>query len=453
MESKAKQMKIDETLIFEVDPTDVIIDKELPRHRKEMGDIKKMLESIQQFGQLQPIVISRDKKLICGGRRLAACLLGGFKARVVYKDTIDPIMMREMELEENVQRKALTPAEESFAIRDLVELKQKLYGKPTQGIPGGGEGFSLQDAAAVVGKSKGYIIEAMQLAQALDEFPELKKAKTKSEIKSGYKSLERTARNLDALGKYEETIKTAKEFVLVNRDAVDHITNIPDESMDIFLTDPPYGIDIDSVAMTIGGATGGDITKTGIKYEDTWDYARSLLEILIPESYRITKSTGHAYIFCGRDRFIFQWVYDAMTAAGWDVLKWPIVWIKRGSGQNNWPDRWPSSAYEAILYARKSNSRLVMQGRVDWIQVDPVPPSERTHQAEKPVPLVKELISRSCLPGEYLYDPCMGSGAIIQAAAEMKLFPTGCEDDPKSYANAVSRMVEWQANQGKSKRE
>lgn len=431
--------KIDEAVVFELDPTEVIVSDELPRHRKDLGDIKKMVESINKFGQLQPVVINRNKELICGGRRLAACILGGFKVRVCYKDTVDPVRMREMELEENVQRKALTPAEESFAVRDLVELKQKIYGKATQGRAGG---FSLSDAAEIVGKTKSYIVEQMQLADAIDAFPELAQAKTKSEIKSAYKGLERLAKNMDAIQHYEETIKSSKEYVLVNRDAKEHIKGIPSESIDLFFTDPPYGIEINEVAMTLGGATAGRTTTTGIKYEDSWEYAKAVLEVIIPESYRITKTSAHAYMFCGRDRFVFQWVHDEMVKAGWLVLPWPLIWIKRTTGQNNQPERWPSSAYEAILFARKPNSSIIIQGRPDWIQCDPVNRSEKLHPAEKPIALCKELISRVAMPGYRMYDPCMGSGALVKAAVDMKLLALGCEADVKAYANALSRFVE-----------
>lgn len=436
-----KQKKVDEKLIFEMDPAEISVNEELPRRRKDLGELKEMIESIQKFGQIQPIVINRNNELIAGGRRLAACLLGGIKAKVAYKDTVDPLLMREMELEENIQRKALTPAEECLAIDEIVKLKQSIYGKSSPGRIGG---FTLTDAAKITGKTAGNIVEAMQLADAIKMFPELGTCKTKSEIKSAVKSLKRVRDQVDALASYEEKLSRSKEFVLVNKDAVQYLAGLSNTSVDLLFTDPPYGIDITDVGMTIGGETGSDITTSGIKYEDSWETVQPLLEQIIKESFRIVKDNGHAYIFCGRDRFIFQFMYDKMTEAGWNVLKWPIVWIKRSTGQNNQPDHWPGSAYEAILFARKTNSRLVIPGRVDWIQCDIVTPTERLHQAEKPIPLCKELISRVCLPGQYMLDCCMGSGALVEAALEMKLFVLGCEKALDSYATAVSRITKWQ---------
>lgn len=432
------QHSINETLIFELEPIDITINNELPRQRKDIGDINELANSFKRFGQIQPIVINRNNELIVGGRRLAACMVAGIKVKACYKDTVDTVLMREMELEENLQRKDLTPAEEALAVAELVTIKQTLYGKSTSGREGG---FSLDDVAASINKSRGYIIEKQQLAVAVTEFPDLAKLTTASDIKKAYKAVERVARQVDALASYEATITKSNEFILVNRPAESYLKGLGSESIDLFFTDPPYGIDIHDIALTLGGETGGDITTTSTKYEDNWDAAKALLEVLIQESYRITKDTGHAYFFCGRDRFIFQWIYDTMTAAGWIVLKWPIIWVKRETGQNNQPDYWPSSAYEAILFARKPNSRIVIPGKPDWIQCDPVLSSIRVHQAEKPVLLCKELISRVCMPGQYLVDPCMGSGSIIEAGVQMKVLSMGCEKELESYAMAVSRLT------------
>ncbi len=431
--------EINELQIFELEPTEIKVKDNLPRLRRELGEIEKMVASIQKFGQLQPIVINRNNELIAGGRRLAACLVGGFKARVCYKDTIEPLAMREMELEENIQRKALTPAEEALAVEEFHNLKVQIYGKPISGVPGGGTGHTIEDTAIALNRSRASVIDDIQIAAALKLFPDLAQLDTKSAIKKAYKGLERVSQQMDALASYEETIKRSKEFVLVNRDAEQYLPGIPDKSIDLFFTDPPYGIDVHDKAITIGGETGGEFTASAITYDDSESYAKALLEILCTESYRVTKDTGHAYFFCGKTHF--EWLRGRMEAAGWNVFPWPIIWAKRETGQNNQPDKWPSAAYEAILFARKSESQIILQGKPDWIQCDPVLPSVRTHQAEKPIELCKELISRVCLPGQHMIDPCMGSGALVEAGVTMKLLVLGCEKEIESYASAVTRMT------------
>ena len=427
---------IDEKLIFELEPATIKVSDVLPRQRKELGKIQEMVTSIQIFGQIQPIVINRKDELIVGGRRLAACLLGGFKVRACYKDTVDTLIMREMELEENIQRKSFTPAEEVTAVAELVAIKQKRFGKPVQGQQGG---YTLEDAAVTIGKTKGSVIADMQLAEAIKAFPNLSQCKTKSDIKRAVKGLERTQDNMAALTKYEETIKKTDKFILVNKDALEHMPIIGDATVDLLFTDPPYGINIDKLAMSIGGSTGGDITTSGIKYDDNPERALELYQALATESARFCKNTAHAFVFVGPSHF---WtVKNMFNAAGWICSERPVIWIKQGSGQNNNPDAWFSSAYEMLLFARKPEAKLILWGKPDWVQCSIVSSEHRMHQAEKPVSLCKELISRVSMPGEYMYDPFMGSGALIEAAFEMKLFSIGCELAVESYASALSRMM------------
>jgi len=425
---------IDENLIFNLSPKDVKVREDLPRVRKDLGEINKMVESIRTFGQLQPIVVNRDYELIAGGRRLAACLIGGMEVRACFSDTIDPIKMRELELEENVQRKQLLPAEEAFAVNELHNLKRKLYGEATSGKTGG---WTLDDTAALVGKTRGSIIEDIFLAQVIDAFPDLAKCETKSEIKKAAKGIQRGIEQVKSLAKYEDIVKKSNSIILLNKDFREHIKGVGDSTVDLILTDPPYGIDIFDLAIGIGGENGGN-TTAGFEYADDEQSAKDLLRILARESYRVTKDNGHAYIFCAPSHF--WWLKEEMSKSGWLVRERPIIWIKREVGQCNQPSIWPASAYEFVLFARKTNSHLVTEGRIDWIQCDPVLPSQRLHQAEKPVELLKELLNRTSLPSHVIYDPFMGSGSTAQAAHEMKMMFIGCEVLEVAYASACARL-------------
>ena len=75
--------------------------------------------------------------------------------------------MKEMEIEENLQRKQFTPAEEVLALSELHKLKQAKYGDSVQGKKGG---WVLEDTADLVGKSKG-LIPRPRLARDDFSFP------------------------------------------------------------------------------------------------------------------------------------------------------------------------------------------------------------------------------------------------------------------------------------------
>lgn len=94
------------------------------RVRKELKDIDLLAESLNRFGQLHPITITRGKVLVSGRRRLAAAQSLGWK-------TIDALILEQstaarrlqLELEENLQRCPLSQDELDSALEKLERLK------------------------------------------------------------------------------------------------------------------------------------------------------------------------------------------------------------------------------------------------------------------------------------------------------------------------------------------
>lgn len=79
------------------------------RVRKDAGDIEALAASLSAHGLLHPIVLGRDNELIAGGRRLAAAKRLGWKTiSAVIVDVEKKADKLELELEENVQRSALS---------------------------------------------------------------------------------------------------------------------------------------------------------------------------------------------------------------------------------------------------------------------------------------------------------------------------------------------------------
>jgi DNA modification methylase len=440
--------------LIELNPTEVAVNEELPRVRQDMQDIQELANSITKFGQLEPILINRKHELVAGGRRLAACTILGRKVVCIYNDAVDKDTMREIEIEENLQRKDFTPAEEVLAIEELHRIKVLHYGevKPGPKIEGEVEnkGWTLEDTAEVMGKTEGNVRAALKMAEMIHNFPELKDAKSKKDIVRAAKGIEQVARRVDALTKYNEMTKTIELPVRIEQsDARIFMPKIPDKSVDLLLTDPIYGIDIDDTAIGIGGVTGGTLTTSGFTYEDDYDEAISLYEALANESFRFCKDNAHAWVFIGPGNF---WtIREIFQKAGWLVHVKPFVWIKGLNGQANNPDKWPVSAYEMCLFARKYESRLVIEGKVDWMQTPRVNVSEKRHGAEKPLSLARELILRTTLPGMLMADPFMGSGTFVEAACENKLAVLACDIAYESYTCTVERIGQWKERKDQEK--
>ena len=161
-------------------------------------------------------------------------------------------------------------------------------------------------------------------------------------------------------------------------------------------------------------------------------------KMLAIESYRVCKHDAHGFIFIAPEHFYT--IRKIFIKAGWLCYIKPMIWVKGPSGQSNMPSHWPSSCYEMILYIRKENSRLVLEGKPDWIQCNPVKGKEKIHQAEKPVELIRDLLQRVALPNSVVYDPFGGSGATMEAALSLRMRGIYCELSKENYAMAVNRM-------------
>ena len=95
------------------------------RIRKEMGDISALAESLKRFGQISPIVITKDNLLVAGERRLeAARSLGWTSINAVVADIPDELTRVEYEQEENIQRLGFTAEETEEAAKRIEKLKK-----------------------------------------------------------------------------------------------------------------------------------------------------------------------------------------------------------------------------------------------------------------------------------------------------------------------------------------
>ena len=94
------------------------------RVRKNLGDINSLMDSMKRHGLLNPITVTKEGELIAGHRRLeSARRLGWEYIDVVVLENQSAVDKLELEIEENVQRKALSPVELADAYKRLEKLR------------------------------------------------------------------------------------------------------------------------------------------------------------------------------------------------------------------------------------------------------------------------------------------------------------------------------------------
>lgn len=99
---------------------DIIVKK---RVRRDLGDLRPLMKSLQSYGLLNPIILNRQNELIAGHRRLeSAKMLGWRTIQAVILDKESELEKLELELEENLHRRNLSADELSDGYARLEQL-------------------------------------------------------------------------------------------------------------------------------------------------------------------------------------------------------------------------------------------------------------------------------------------------------------------------------------------
>jgi len=124
-----------------------------PRQKMEAGALQELAESIREQGVMQPLLVRLVApgryEIIAGERRFRAAGIAGLKEVPVLVSGADDQAAAAMALVENMQREDLNPLEESQGLARLIEEF----------------GFTHEQAAKAVGKSRSAITNLLRLAQ------------------------------------------------------------------------------------------------------------------------------------------------------------------------------------------------------------------------------------------------------------------------------------------------
>jgi len=408
------------------------------RFREKFEDIEELAASINKYGLIEPIVIDENNCLIAGERRYKAHVMLKKETILARKlSDLDDLEKKEIELEENIQRKAFTWQEEVKAKQVLHELKTKLHGSAVKGHDS--TGWKVKDTALALGESVGTVSMDIQLAKGMRAFPDLLKEKSKT---TAYKKLKMFQEKV----LQEELAKRMKSAGIIDRpevicgDCVSEMGKMDMESVDLILSDPPYGIDIGEAQ------TYSRMTVTDTKFNDSEFDTFDLLDRAFKEMFRVLKGGRHAYIFCGIDKF--PTVTELLRKYGFETHPFPIIWDK---GSGSYPSQSTTfvHSYEPFVHCWKPGvERRKLDGTPrDIFQVKRVPPAQKIHPTEKPTQLLRDLINLSTLPGEKVLDPFAGSGATIVASKESYRQGIGIELNETYYHGICKRLERGEVNE------
>ena len=386
---------------------------------RDPKELKSLKESIQLWGQLQPIIIERDYELVDGMRRLSAFReLGLPTIAAVFKDNLDEFTARSLELEANIQRLDMDWKERAFALAELATLHKRLHPE-----------WSQDQVAAIAGLPQSRLSEALSIVGMMKLFPQIGEAKSMNQAQSWAKAKVANIVRAKDVKDAPETYASVEERIILG-DARLVIKDMPDGVFKLILTDPPFGIDYDSRnADQVGGMT---------SYQDDEEYYLSLLA-MAPDLFRVAAKDSFMIWFLG-----ISWYERAKLAfreAGWIVDEIPDIWDRsEGKCFTSRPDRYFARGYDIALHCIKGDPQVVQRGKPNIIRAMPISSSERDLLVERPVELYQEFIRRLTVPGEVVVDFFAGSGSVLAAAASLERQFVGVEQDGERRAVAIKKV-------------
>lgn len=214
---------------------------------------------------------------------------------------------------------------------------------------------------------------------------------------------------------------------------------LPDGSVDLLWTDPPYGHknhdgDLNSRLNEHRNIESKPIANDGA------DEMREVVDFALREATRILKPDYCCCCCCcggGGPYPTFAWVADRMDSKGLQFFH-AVVWDKSNPGLG-WRYR---RQYEMVMVSHLKGGKLAWNDEEKAVPniFKMMPPRERKHPNEKPLPLVQQFIRKHTVPGDVVLDPFMGSGTTGVAALNLGRKFIGIELDPEYFEVACKRL-------------
>jgi len=205
------------------------------------------------------------------------------------------------------------------------------------------------------------------------------------------------------------------------------VPTIPDASVDLVWTDPPYGhnnnngdlISKREAALGVGDSPAAEWRPIANDGPEANDMARWLFA----EAYRIVRKGGGCCCCCGGggpDPQFARWSLwlDEAFHGGFKQM---VVWDKGPMGMG-WHYR---RSYETVLVAERGGCKWRGGRTVENIirpgmyGIRKIIPSATEHPTLKPVELVRAFLEWHTDPGDLVLDPFAGSGTTGRAAKDM----------------------------------
>ena len=204
------------------------------------------------------------------------------------------------------------------------------------------------------------------------------------------------------MDKYMENLELNKIY---NGDCLEGMKRIPDESVNLLLTDPPYNVSMRSGFHSMG--------RTGVDFGE-WDKGFNQEEWLVVALDKVKKG-GSVVIF--NDWKNIGVMKNILESKGF-VLKELLQWKKSNPMPRN-RERLYVTSCEFAIWAVKGKGWTFNRQRNTYengiFEYPLVSHSKRIHPTQKHEDLISDLLKIHSNPNDLVLDPFMGSGTTAVA--------------------------------------
>lgn len=213
---------------------------------------------------------------------------------------------------------------------------------------------------------------------------------------------------------------------LHNGDCLEVMKSIPDGSVDMVLTDPPYG-------MSFVSNHRADKHKPIAN-----DSSPEWIDDLASELHRIVKDDTAHYVFCSYHHIDkFKQAFERYFK-----IKNILTWVKNNTSMGDLKGDFAPKT-EFILFLQKG--RCLIRGKRDCNVLQYARTGNELHPTQKPVDMLEFLISKFSDENMVVCDPFMGSGSTMIACLNTNRKGIGIELDKQYFDIAQKRINEHKA--------
>ena len=210
---------------------------------------------------------------------------------------------------------------------------------------------------------------------------------------------------------------------LIQGDCLEVMKTLEAGSVDMILTDPPYGMSFRS-----------NYRKKkyrGIKSDTTLDW----LDIFASECFRVAKNNTAHYVFCSFHNIDkFKRAFENQFK-----VKNILIWEKNNTSMGDLAGDF-APKYEMILFLHKG--RRTINGKRDANILKFSKTGNNYHPTQKPVDMCEYLLAKFSDVGNTVLDPFMGSGTVGVACKNLNRDFIGIELDKTYFEIAKKRIAE-----------